>query len=561
MRYAHRTFLWSVIPFTILLIGTFWTVQRSVMSTVREGLRSSLRDNQEAVAKVHKRAQAQNGRSLRMVAESAALKAGLQLLFADRSSRDARLTVEDQLREICELTRVDLLLVSSIEGRPLVGIKRSGNKLVPIDIEHKVKPVQDFYLENGHAYRITSVPINQAEDNIALLSVGEQFELSDFSAPVVVVDNGKVIKSSLAGHSLQEIESGLKNCELKSECEVKLRNEVYLSLIVDTVEFGNGYTLRSLQSLDRAINPVQHVLRQTFLRLGLGRLLIAVIVSALSARSIVKPIAQLVSQLRHGEKSGLLPEVTTRGSAVKEIQELTASFNDAAIATRHGREALNRAYVEFIGSLASALDARDPYTAGHSLRVSEYSCAIAESLNLSTADIDEIRIGAMLHDIGKIGIADSVLQKPGRLTDQEFSLIKEHPVIGRKILEGVHGLAAYLPTVELHHENWDGTGYPLGLSEESVPLAARIVHVADAYDAMTSDRPYRRGLSSGEALRVLEKNAGTQFDPLLVSCFVKCVESQEQPLTRDSIADSLRRLAVAVHDQKLENIRKVVVGE
>ena len=155
---------------------------------------------------MHKRAQAQNGRSLRMVAESAALKAGLQLLLADRSSRDARLTVEDQLREICELTRVDLLLVSSIEGRPLVGIKRSGNTLVPIDTEHKVKPIQDFYLENGYAYRITSIPINQAEDNIALLSVGEQFDFSDFSAPLVVVDDGKVIKSSLAGHSLQEID-------------------------------------------------------------------------------------------------------------------------------------------------------------------------------------------------------------------------------------------------------------------------------------------------------------------------------------------------------------------
>ena len=142
------------------------------------------------------------------------------------------------------------------------------------------------------------------------------------------------------------------------------------------------------------------------------------------------------------------------------------------------------------------------------------------------------------------------------------SLIKEHPVIGRKILEGVHGLAAYLPTVELHHENWDGTGYPFGLSEENVPLAARIVHVADAYDAMTSDRPYRRGLSSDEAVRALEKNAGTQFDPL--SCEHlrdQCVARAGTALARRFYCRFPSEVAVAIHSERDETIRQVVVGE
>ena len=298
MRYAHRTFLWSIVPFAILLIGTFWTVQHSVMSTVREGLRTSLRENRQAVGKMQKRAQVQNGRSLRIMAENAALKAGLQLLLADQTSRDARLTVEDQLREICNVTGVDLLLVSDIEGHPLVGVKRSGSQLVPMDKALAYRPAGDFFLDDGHAYRISSVPINQADDNLGLLAVGESFDLSDFSSPVVLVGKGKVLKSSLAGHSLQEIGSALMNCGSRPECEIKLGNEVYLSLIVDTVHFGNEYVLRSLQNLDQAISPLQQVLRQTFLKLGLCALLATIILTALSARSIVRPIAVLVWQLR-----------------------------------------------------------------------------------------------------------------------------------------------------------------------------------------------------------------------------------------------------------------------
>ncbi|HYI94382.1 MAG TPA: HD-GYP domain-containing protein, partial [Bryobacteraceae bacterium] len=203
-----------------------------------------------------------------------------------------------------------------------------------------------------------------------------------------------------------------------------------------------------------------------------------------------------------------------------EVRELINSFSRAATVIRDGQDSLHRAYVECVGSLASALDARDCYTAGHSHRVSEYSCAIAESLGFAPAQLDELRIGALLHDIGKIGVPDSVLQCPGKLTGEDLRLIRQHPEIGRRILQGVHGFAPYLSTVELHHENWDGTGYPHGLIGEETPLTARIVHVADAYDAMTSDRPYRSGMKSEDALRILEQHAGKQFDPAIVEAFV-----------------------------------------
>ena len=208
-------------------------------------------------------------------------------------------------------------------------------------------------------------------------------------------------------------------------------------------------------------------------------------------------------------------------SSIVEIQELAEIYNRAAISVRASGERLESAYLQFVGSLASALDARDQYTAGHSRRVSELSCAVASALQMPEQSVEQIRVGALLHDIGKIGVADSVLQKPGRLTAEEFAQVKQHPVIGRRILEGVGGFADYLPAVELHHENWDGTGYPKGLRGCETPTDARIIHVADAYDAMTTNRSYRSGMTHEAAIAELMKYSGIQFDPEIVAAFVK----------------------------------------
>jgi putative nucleotidyltransferase with HDIG domain len=229
----------------------------------------------------------------------------------------------------------------------------------------------------------------------------------------------------------------------------------------------------------------------------------------------------VVSHLRKAESTGVLPEFAIDLSSTTEIRELAESYNRAAVSVRNARESLQAAYVEFVGSLANALDARDSYTSGHSSRVSQLSCATATAMGLGLEQVKRIRTGALLHDIGKIGIADSLLQKPGRLTDEEFAIVKEHPVIGRRILEGVRGLAPYLDAVELHHENWNGTGYPKGQSGEETPVDARIIHVSDAYDAMTSNRSYRRGMTHEMAIDELLRYSGTQFDPKVVELFVK----------------------------------------
>jgi putative nucleotidyltransferase with HDIG domain len=173
--------------------------------------------------------------------------------------------------------------------------------------------------------------------------------------------------------------------------------------------------------------------------------------------------------------------------------------------------------------MAQALDARDPYTAGHSLRVAAYSHALALSMGLSELDAEEIRVAAQLHDIGKIGIPDAVLQKPGVLTPEEYGLIKLHPQIGRKILEKVGRFEGLLAVVELHHENYDGTGYPYGLAGHNVPISARIVHVADSFDAMTTTRSYRSALGLRSATHEIERNAGRMFDPVVAKTFLRLI--------------------------------------
>lgn len=183
----------------------------------------------------------------------------------------------------------------------------------------------------------------------------------------------------------------------------------------------------------------------------------------------------------------------------------------------------------YFATLAAALDARDPYTAGHSLRVAEYAVKIGELAQLPEERIDELRKSALLHDIGKIGIRDAVLLKEGRLTDEEWQQVKQHPVLGEAILKQVEpadAMAPYLPGVRSHHERYDGRGYPDGLAGEEIPLFGRIIAVADAFDAMTSDRPYRKGLARDRAIDILERGRGTQWDPYFAGLLVQHFRSE-----------------------------------
>ncbi|MEW6094964.1 MAG: HD domain-containing phosphohydrolase [bacterium] len=181
---------------------------------------------------------------------------------------------------------------------------------------------------------------------------------------------------------------------------------------------------------------------------------------------------------------------------------------------------IKKFFLNTVKALSSTIDAKDPYTYGHSERVSEYSLAIAEELGLNSKEKEEIQLAALLHDIGKIGLPDVILHKPSGLSDEEFEEIKRHPLKGTKILEHIRELTTIIPGMRHHHERFEGGGYPDGLKGEEIPLIAKIISVADAFDAMTSDRSYRKNLGYDEALKRIKDCAGTQFEPKIVDIFV-----------------------------------------
>jgi len=185
------------------------------------------------------------------------------------------------------------------------------------------------------------------------------------------------------------------------------------------------------------------------------------------------------------------------------------------------KQALESNYKNTIITLSNAVDARDPNTAGHSERVAKISLDIGIKLNLSESQLKNLELASLFHDIGKIGIPDKILLKPEKLTDDEFEIIKRHPVIGVNILTNINYLEPTLMLILFHHEKYSGNGYPTGIREREIPLGARIIAIADSYDAMISDRPYRKGMSPEAAVAEIINQRGIQFDPFIVDVFVE----------------------------------------
>jgi HD-GYP domain-containing protein (c-di-GMP phosphodiesterase class II) len=205
---------------------------------------------------------------------------------------------------------------------------------------------------------------------------------------------------------------------------------------------------------------------------------------------------------------------------------------EVALEAARQYEEMHEIFIGTIASLANAIDAKSSWTKGHSERVMTLTLRLAREMGLDQEETEQLRIAALLHDVGKIGIIEALLEKPARLSDEEFPPMRLHPAMGVAILAPIQRLRDILPGILHHHESFDGSGYPAGLKGEDIPLPARIIAVADAYDAMVSGRPYRKGRSLDNAVEELERCAGSQFDPSIVRHFITAMKRRSAPKAR-----------------------------
>ncbi|MEA3506562.1 MAG: GAF domain-containing protein [Elusimicrobiota bacterium] len=214
----------------------------------------------------------------------------------------------------------------------------------------------------------------------------------------------------------------------------------------------------------------------------------------------------------------------------RDIRLINILADQAAVAIENIQlySNMKEMYIGTIKTLAEAIDAKDPYTRGHSDRVAEIATGIAKRMRLPQKLVRNIEFAALIHDIGKIGIKDSILLKPGRLSESEYEIIKRHPQIGEQIIAPIEFLTSVAPLVLYHHEYYNGDGYVEGLKGEEIPIGARIINVADSYEAMTSDRPYHKKMPKEEALAELRNESGKQFDPRVVEVFLDMMNEEEQ---------------------------------
>jgi len=290
-----------------------------------------------------------------------------------------------------------------------------------------------------------------------------------------------------------------------------------------------GWGLIVERSTKEAFAPVRGMLLRTLVVSGLAGLM-ALGIGFFAARRLTNPIAELdrvSTEIAEGNYSVRVP---VKGE--HEIAHLATNFNNMAgkveSVVRRLRQALRQnqeLFLETIRTLATAIDAKDPYTRGHSERVSSYSMAIARHLGLSQEQIFRIRIAAILHDVGKLGIRESILNKPGGLTEEEFAVMKRHPEIGAQIMAPIRMLKDIIPGIRNHHETWDGNGYPDGLSGEHIPLVARIIGAADTFDAMTTTRPYQKAMTLEFVLAKIRGMAGVRYDPRIIDALISAVET------------------------------------
>jgi len=536
-RLVARTLAVTFITVAIILSLVFLVLTLDVRDRVRAAETEKLQVSGRLFTALEARRQQEQLAAITTLAENPTLKAALDTYFTERSfsgglspdqERSLRETVLREIEKLAALTAADVLAIVDTSGRVFASAGRSRDRWPPderVQLPGKPPTFQGVVALPGGAFRVSGAWLSLADRDIGALVVGTSLdgnyaqELSNMSnAGVVITVSGDVVARTVSA----DVTDDLGRAGASPGGMHVLNGEEYA--IREMLAMGPA-RIYTLASIDAAARAATNDALMTLGMIAFGAIVLAALGSFWLARMLTDPIDHLVTDIAvmtaaRDER----PTLQATGSS-RELDALTAAFNQLMQGLSAAEAESRAAYLGAIRALAAALDARDPYTAGHSERVSALSVLIGREMRLSDGDLDVLRLGALLHDIGKIGLSDAVLRKPSGLTPEEYEQIKRHPALGARILRQVPFLAPYLPIVELHHERPDGRGYPFGLRGDDIPLPARIVHVADAYDAITSARAYRPARARAEATSELQRNAGTQFDQASVEALISALPS------------------------------------
>jgi putative nucleotidyltransferase with HDIG domain len=526
-RLLVKTLAVTFITAALLLIVVFVVVMMTVRGQVRRTVADNLESSQRLFAAIESREQHEMRAQAANLAENPTLKAAIDTYAAESRSGDLAHTrallntIAVELSKVEARIEADAVVIADFRDTTLASAGRLGHlwpegRPIALARDSQGPGSLDGVIGAGNiAFRIVSVPLMLDDGTtIATLYVATALDqhfaqqLAELSrTPTAVVVDGAIVASTLPAATRAEFEARLPTLNAPAGT----MNTADDSLAYQRLVQIGTTSIYAIASIDESARSTVAAAMRALALVALGATFLALLGSVWLAHLLSEPIGRLSSSIEKmaAERTFHLRLPLTGSS--RELDSLTDTFNALLASVETAEAQTEAAYTGAIQALATALDARDQYTAGHSERVSVLSVAIARTLRLPDDDIEVIRLGALLHDIGKIGVPDEVLRKPGALTPSEYDTIKLHPVLGARILRSVPFLSRHIPIVELHHERPDGKGYPLGLRGDDIPLAARIVHVADAYDAMTSARAYRRALPADHALGEIRRCAGTEF--------------------------------------------------
>lgn len=538
-RFITRALVLSFLTVALVLGAVFAVLSVGVRDQVRRAVVDNLATAQQVFTQVEARRQQDLRATVATLAENPTLKAALDTWLAERAGASATTTdellatVQREVDKIADRVSAGVLAVADHTGvvvasggrqatswprGSLVGSARAGGA--------SDRVVAAGTGDNRVVFRMLSVPLQFGDTTIGSLELGTALdeayagELAQLSRGHAAIVRGTAV---LATTLAPKVAAGLTSRGAGNDTSTQMVDLAGETWAIQPLSRVDDVTLVALVSVDAAAAGQTVTALTSLAWIGLGAIGLAVLGSVWLARTLTEPIDHLSRSLtamsvEERTKTPLVP-----GGSSREIDQLTHTFNSLMASVTAAEAEAEATYLGAVRALAAALDARDPYTAGHSERVSTFAVAIGEELGLDGEALETLRLGALLHDVGKIGVPDEVLRKQGALTAAEFESIKVHPSAGARILRSIPFLAPHIPIVELHHERPDGHGYPYGLIGAAIPMAARIVHVADAFDAMTSARSYRAARLPVEAIAELRRCTGTDFDGPSVEALVTAV--------------------------------------